>query len=74
MQVLKFGGSSVANAHNINNVVSIVQASLVKNKNIIIVLSALGGTTDALIDAAVTASKGDISYKEKLQGLTGQVC
>ena len=69
MQVLKFGGSSVANATNINNVVSIVQQSLTKNKNIIIVLSALGGTTDALLEAAGTASQGDTSYKEKLQSI-----
>ena len=66
MQVLKFGGSSVANAEKINNVISIVQHSLKKNKNVIIVLSALGGTTDALLEAASTASEGDISYKEKL--------
>jgi Aspartokinases len=69
MQVLKFGGSSVANAENINNVVSIVQASLKKNKSIIVVLSALGGTTDALLEAAFTASNGDISYKEKLHAI-----
>lgn len=69
MQVLKFGGSSVANAENINNVVSIVQQSLKKNKNIIIVLSALGGTTDALLDAASTASNGEVSYKEKLHSI-----
>jgi aspartokinase/homoserine dehydrogenase 1 len=66
MQVLKFGGSSVANSQNINNVVAIVQRNLLQNKNIIVVLSALGGTTDALLDAASTASSGDISYKEKL--------
>ena len=69
MQVLKFGGSSLANANNINKVVAIVQNSLIKNNNIIIVLSALGGTTDALIDAAVAASGGDLSYKEKLIAL-----
>src|SRR5438045_1240526 len=69
MQVLKFGGSSVANAKNINSVVSIVQNSLQKNKNIIVVLSALGGTTDALLEAAFTASQADISYKEKLQSI-----
>ncbi len=67
MQVLKFGGSSVSNAENINNVISIVQQSLKKNKNIVIVLSAMGGTTDALLSAAIIATHGDISYKEKLQ-------
>ena len=69
MQVLKFGGSSVANAENINNVVSIVQQSLKKNKNIIIVLSAMGDTTDALLEAASMASSNDILYKERLQGI-----
>ncbi|MDQ6891009.1 MAG: bifunctional aspartate kinase/homoserine dehydrogenase I, partial [Bacteroidota bacterium] len=69
MQVLKFGGSSVANAENINNVVSIVQQSLKKNNNIIIVLSALGGTTDALLEAAIAASHGDVLYKEKLHSI-----
>ena len=36
MQVLKFGGSSVANAKNINSVIAIVQESL-KNDNIIVI-------------------------------------
>ena len=65
MQVLKFGGTSVANAQNINGVITIVSEALQKDK-IIVVLSALGGITDALFDAAASASKGDLSYKEKL--------
>ena len=32
-------------------------------------LSALGGITDALLDAAGLASQGDESYKEKLQAI-----
>jgi len=66
MQVLKFGGSSVANAKNINEVIAIVQHSTQKNNNIIIVLSALGGVTDALLEVAELASNTDISYKVKL--------
>ena len=66
MQVLKFGGSSVANAQNINKVISIVQEAVKADDKIIIVLSAFGGTTDALLDAAGLASKADLSYKEKL--------
>ena len=66
MQVLKFGGSSVANAKNINEVIAIVQQSTKKNNNIIIILSALGGVTDALLEVAELASNTDISYKEKL--------
>lgn len=68
MQVLKFGGTSVANAENINKVVSIVQQSLQKGKTIVVV-SALGGITDNLIAAATLASEGDELYKEKLQAI-----
>ncbi len=67
MRVLKFGGSSVANANNIKSVINILQQSVEKNGNIIIVLSAFGGATDNLLEAASLASDGDISYKEKLQ-------
>ncbi len=66
MQVLKFGGTSVANAENINKVVDIVKNALSKDK-IIMVVSALGGTTDMLIDAVKLAASHDESYKEKLK-------
>ena len=65
MQVLKFGGSSVANAENINKVVSIVQKAAQKDKTVVVV-SALGGITDKLINAATLASHGDESYREHL--------
>lgn len=49
MQVLKFGGSSVANAQNINRIIEILK----NNTNTkIVVVSALGGTTDLLIECA----------------------
>ncbi|KAA9038130.1 bifunctional aspartate kinase/homoserine dehydrogenase I [Ginsengibacter hankyongi] len=66
MQVLKFGGTSVANAKNINTVVSIVQEKLKEDIRVAVILSALGGITDALLEAATLASLGDITYKEKL--------
>jgi bifunctional aspartokinase / homoserine dehydrogenase 1 len=71
MQVLKFGGTSVANANNINSVVSIVREKLKEdtksdNFRIAVILSALGGITDDLLEAATLASVGDILYKEKL--------
>ncbi len=68
MQVLKFGGTSVANAENINKVVAIVKQSLVKDKTIVVV-SALGGTTDMLIDAVKMAAFRVESYKEKLKAI-----
>jgi bifunctional aspartokinase / homoserine dehydrogenase 1 len=66
MQVLKFGGTSVANAENINKVVTIVKSALQKDRCIAVV-SALGGITDTLLSAAVLAAEGNESYKEKLQ-------
>jgi aspartokinase/homoserine dehydrogenase 1 len=68
MQVLKFGGSSVANAENINKVVAIVRQALTRDRTILVV-SALGGVTDTLINAGSLAAAGDESYKEQLQKL-----
>ncbi len=65
MQVLKFGGTSVANADNISKVVSIVKESVKKDK-VIVVVSALGGVTDLLLNAAALAAEGDEAYKDKL--------
>jgi aspartokinase/homoserine dehydrogenase 1 len=66
MHVLKFGGSSVANAENINKIASILQNKL-KEKKLVVVVSALGGITDALINSVQLASKGDELYKIELQ-------
>lgn len=65
MQVLKFGGSSVANAENISKVTEIIQ-KYTTDKTIVVV-SALGGITDLLIKAAELAEKADEIYKETLQ-------
>jgi aspartokinase/homoserine dehydrogenase 1 len=66
MQVLKFGGSSVANGENIHKVVELVRQSLTKDRTILVV-SALGGITDMLIRAGLSAAAGDESYKDQLQ-------
>ncbi len=68
MQVLKFGGTSVANAENISKTIAIVQKALTKGKTMVVV-SALGGTTDMLIDAGKSAAGGNESYKEKLNAI-----
>ncbi len=65
MQVLKFGGTSVANAENIKKVIDIV-ADAIKKEPAIVVVSALGGITDLLLDAATLAAEGNESYIEKL--------
>jgi aspartokinase/homoserine dehydrogenase 1 len=65
MRVLKFGGTSVANAENINKVAAIVKNKSSEAKTVVIV-SALGGVTDLLLTAASLASEGNEAYKEKL--------
>ena len=66
MKVLKFGGSSVKNAENIQKTVAIIQRS---SEPQIVVVSALGGVTDLLIKAGTLAEKSDETYKEVLQQL-----
>ncbi|UAY53019.1 bifunctional aspartate kinase/homoserine dehydrogenase I [Ferruginibacter albus] len=66
MQVLKFGGSSVANAENINKVAAIVKEKS-KTGKIVVVVSALGGITDTLLQCSNLAAAADESYKTKLQ-------
>lgn len=61
MKVLKFGGTSVANANNISLVKNIIVDQL--TDKIIVVVSAFGGITDLLLKTAATASIQDITYK-----------
>jgi aspartokinase/homoserine dehydrogenase 1 len=63
MKVLKFGGSSVANAENIQKVAGIL---IQNNEPHIVVVSALGGVTDALINTGIRAEKKDETYKDVL--------
>ena len=65
MQVLKFGGTSVANAENIKKVSCIIQKASKKEK-VIAVVSALGGVTDLLLQAAKKAAEGNEAYKDLL--------
>jgi len=66
MRVLKFGGTSVANAENINKVVTILQNRL-NTERLIVVVSALGGTTDALLNSIILASEANDEYKQQLK-------
>jgi bifunctional aspartokinase / homoserine dehydrogenase 1 len=68
MQVLKFGGTSVANAENIKKVKEILQ--LKKGEKTIVIISALGGITDELLNCGSLAAKGEASYKESLHKIT----
>lgn len=66
MQVLKFGGSSVAHAENINKVIDIVQKATINGRTVVVV-SALSGVTDLLLQAASLAVNGSEEYKERLK-------
>ena len=68
MQVLKFGGSSVANAKNISKCLSIIRKAMEKDKTIVVV-SALGGVTDSLLHCATAAADGDESYTDSLKAI-----
>lgn len=68
MKVLKFGGSSVASAANMNKVISIVNGSL-KQGSLVLVVSAAGGVTDALLQLGGQAADGDADYTVLLKKL-----
>lgn len=68
MNILKFGGTSVANADNINKVIDIIENSS-KSDSVIVVVSALGGATDILLNAARKAKKKDTSYITHIESL-----
>ncbi len=57
MKVLKFGGTSVGTVKSLQSVKSIVEA---ESTPVIIVVSALGGVTDMLINTAKSAAAGNI--------------
>jgi aspartate kinase len=59
MIVMKFGGSSVADAERIRHVASII--TTYRDKRPVIVLSAMGDTTDHLLAAADEAVRGKVN-------------
>lgn len=67
MKVLKFGGTSVANAQNISLVKNIVARTVVDRT--VVVVSAFGGITDQLLHAALLASVQNADYKNVLKDI-----
>ena len=61
MEVLKFGGTSVANAQNIKLAIAIINQKA-KDKKIAVVVSALSGVTDLLLLASKKAAAKDENY------------
>ncbi|HEY4656714.1 MAG TPA: bifunctional aspartate kinase/homoserine dehydrogenase I, partial [Cyclobacteriaceae bacterium] len=67
MKVLKFGGSSIADAQRIQTVISIIDPY--RSQGVAIVFSAFGGITDALIDVSQHALLGDKDYRVALAAI-----
>ncbi len=63
MKVLKFGGTSVGSAENIQKVREILKG---QNEDIIVVVSALGGITDKILSAAKMAAIGTGYFQAEL--------
>jgi aspartokinase/homoserine dehydrogenase 1 len=66
MKVMKFGGSSLADADLMRRVALIVAEQKEKS---VVVLSAMGGVTDLLSDAASRAESGDRTYREDIEAI-----
>jgi aspartate kinase len=73
MIVMKFGGSSVANRAQIHKVLDIVRSRVEQRP--IVVSSAHKGITDALVEAARSAARGQLSYApiERQQAIAAEL-
>jgi aspartate kinase len=57
--VMKFGGTSLGSVNALEKVVEIVKSSHQKGHEIVVVVSAMSGVTDLLLDSAYQAESGD---------------
>jgi len=63
--VMKFGGTSVGSIEAIQQVIEITRAAKVEWQNVAIIVSAMSGVTDKLLNGAKSAAAGDDSLAEK---------
>lgn len=68
MKVLKFGGSSISTPELIRNVVKIILKAA-KRERIIVVVSALQGVTNQLLECARLAALGDARYEKEFSNI-----
>lgn len=61
MLVLKFGGTSVGSAHNINQVIGVLEHKA-KQDRVICIVSAVGGITDKLLNTGTSAKNKNETY------------
>lgn len=69
MKVLKFGGTSVGTINSILSVKKIVEAV---EEPVVVVVSALGGITDKLLQTSALAARGDVSYEKEFSGIVSR--
>ncbi|MBN2343074.1 MAG: aspartate kinase [Deltaproteobacteria bacterium] len=69
MRVIKFGGSSLADAPAVDQAVSVIQNTYRDDPSLCVVVSAAGGVTDEIIATARLASGKRIEYKDHLSKL-----
>lgn len=68
-QVMKFGGSSIQDHRQMNIIASIVKGSYNNKQHPVVVLSAMGKTTEDLITAARYAVKSELVETSKIEQL-----
>lgn len=66
---MKFGGTSVGSVNSILSVKKIVEAA---QEPVIVVVSALGGITDKLINASQMAAAGNAAYEKEYQEMVSR--
>src|SRR5690606_22052263 len=66
-KVLKFGGKSLASLHQNNDLLNIIESYL-KTSSLIVVVSAIGNTTDLLLEL-LNKAKNNQAYSEELKTL-----
>jgi aspartate kinase len=74
MIVLKFGGTSVGTAPNIRNILDIVRRE--QERRPLVVVSALAGVTDLLVELGHTAPRGEIAtetIEERHRAMLGEL-
>ncbi len=68
MKVLKFGGTSVGTVESILSLKDIVEREA-RSQSLVVVVSALGGITDKLLETSRLALAGDERYREEFEAI-----
>ena len=68
MKVLKFGGTSVGSVESILSLKKIVEKEA-REQNVVVVVSALGGITDKLINTSHLALEGKEEWRQEFENM-----